>query len=61
MRQTVVMVVVVVVVVVVRHALGIRWIHFVTNKYLHVLPSTADVIIEQLRLSFFGRVAWFRF
>ena len=43
----------------VRQVLGIRWNHFVTNQYLHMLASTADVIIEQRRLSFFGHVARF--
>ena len=43
-----------------RQALGICWNHFVTNQYLHVLASTADVIIEQRRLSLFGHVARFR-
>ena len=43
-----------------RQALGIRWNHFVTNQSLHALASTADVIIEQRRLSFFGHVARFR-
>ena len=42
-----------------RLALGIRWNHFVTNQYLHVLASTADVIIEKRRLSFLGHVARF--
>jgi hypothetical protein len=37
-----------------RQALGI-----VTKQYLHVLASTADVIIEQRRLSLFGHVARF--
>ncbi len=40
-----------------RQALRIRWNHFVT---LHVLASTADVVIEQRCLSLFGHVARFR-
>jgi hypothetical protein len=45
-----------------RQAVGIPWNHFelITNQYLHVLASTADVIIKQRRLSFSGHVARFR-
>jgi hypothetical protein len=32
--------------------------HFVTNQYLHMLASTADVIIEQRRLFFFDHVTF---